>query len=352
MGGELKLAFTLAVQMNNYDDFKSPYNFPYIDELQTPQLCASYTWPDLRWKNEIMQSYTNSLTSDSDMFINEIKNDNDPFENLVSEDEEGNNDQLTEDDSDLIVESKNLSTTNDYDNLSNLIYYDNDGGGSSGEKSKITKPCKPSLINHRNIAYNILKYLENDMVENKEIPELEQCSELCIEKQLLHIKPSTCPFPDCEKNVDIIVDLNSIRRGSQSSQSSRTLVLTNLIGKKVVLNSPIIPEEGRRSDPIDVNSNGNVALMNVLLSDYAEKKNENATQNVINRYFTFGETLYLRYKELKPSYDKDRAKALVEEEVRKQIPEIKFSDEALRKRWEKSEKAYKLFNSIGKLKIE
>ncbi|CAB4483773.1 unnamed protein product [Rhizophagus irregularis] len=104
------------------------------------------------------------------------------------------------------------------------------------------------------------------MVENKEIPELEQCSELCIEKQLLHIKPSTCPFPDCEKNVDIIVDLNSIRRGSQSSQSSRTLVLTNLIGKKVVLNSPIIPEEGRRSDPIDVNSNGNVALMNVLLS--------------------------------------------------------------------------------------
>ncbi|EXX54559.1 uncharacterized protein OCT59_019572 [Rhizophagus irregularis] len=50
-----------------------------------------------------MQSYTNSLTSDSDMFINEIENDNDPFENLVSEDEEGNNDQLTEDDSDLIV---------------------------------------------------------------------------------------------------------------------------------------------------------------------------------------------------------------------------------------------------------
>ena len=56
-----------------------------------------------------------------------------------------------------------------------LIYYDDDddGGGDGGEKSKITKPCKPSLINHRNIAYNILKYLEDDMVENKEIPELE-----------------------------------------------------------------------------------------------------------------------------------------------------------------------------------
>jgi hypothetical protein len=53
--------------------------------------------------SEIMQSYTNSLTSDSDMFINEIENDDDPFENLVPEDEEGNNDQLTENDPDLIV---------------------------------------------------------------------------------------------------------------------------------------------------------------------------------------------------------------------------------------------------------
>jgi hypothetical protein len=37
----------------------------------------------------------------------------------------------------------------------------------------------------------------------------------------------------------------------------------------------------------------------------------------------------LRYKKLKSSYSKNGAKALVEEEVRKQIPEIKFSDEAL-----------------------
>ncbi|CAB4476985.1 unnamed protein product [Rhizophagus irregularis] len=174
MGGGLKSAFTLAVQMNNYDDFKSPYNFPYIDELQTPQswwlgckqsnhylqelalyilsivphsASCEHVFSVLNWftqkrrsrlkvekvsnmarlhsfyisnaqqelnyvgKNlsddafsKIMQSYTNSLTSDSDMFINEIENDNDPFENLVPEDEEGNNDQLTEDDSDLIVD--------------------------------------------------------------------------------------------------------------------------------------------------------------------------------------------------------------------------------------------------------
>ncbi|CAB5380251.1 unnamed protein product [Rhizophagus irregularis] len=55
-------------------------------------------------------------------------------------------------------------------------------------------------------------------------------------------------------------------RGSQSSQSSGTSALTNLIGKKVVLNSPVIPEEGRPSDPMNVDPDSNVALMNVLLS--------------------------------------------------------------------------------------
>ncbi|RIA86137.1 hypothetical protein C1645_741091 [Glomus cerebriforme] len=132
-------------------------------------------------------------------------------------------------------ESENLSTTNDYNDLGDLIYYDDDDGGGGGEKNKIMKPCKPSLINHRNIAYNILKYLEDDMV-------------------------------DCGKNIDIIVDPNSIRRGLQSSQSSKTLALTNLIGEKFVLNSPVILEEGRPTDPMDVDPDGNVELMSILLS--------------------------------------------------------------------------------------
>ncbi|GES96959.1 hypothetical protein GLOIN_2v1479550 [Rhizophagus clarus] len=55
--------------------------------------------------------------------------------------------------------------------------------------------------------------------------------------------------------------------------------------------------------------------------------------------------------ELKPSGGKDGAKALVKEEVRKQIPKTKFSDDALRKRMERAGKVYKLFNSIGRTKI-
>jgi hypothetical protein len=37
IGGGSKTALALAIQMNNYDAFKSPYNFPYVADLQTPQ---------------------------------------------------------------------------------------------------------------------------------------------------------------------------------------------------------------------------------------------------------------------------------------------------------------------------
>src|ERR1051325_2325729 len=51
------------------------------------------------------------------------------------------------------------------------------------------------------------------------------------------------------------------------------------------------------------------------LSNKPKQKNEDATRNVINRYFDFGKASYLRYKELKPSLGKNGARALVKEEV-------------------------------------
>ncbi|GES96327.1 hypothetical protein GLOIN_2v1769762 [Rhizophagus clarus] len=127
-------------------------------------------------------------------------------------------------------------------------------GTESTKDSSYQIPKRPhlSLTNYRNFAYSILKYLEDDMVGDKEIPELESCSECtmnilslpikaltilscghifhrsCIEKQLLHTKPSTCPSPDCKKNVNIIVD-------------------PSFISEKFVLNLPAIPAE----DPME-----------------------------------------------------------------------------------------------------
>src|SRR6266542_876774 len=128
---------------------------------------------------------------------------------------------------------------------------------------------EPSLSNIRNLGYNILKNLDDDLVRDKEISDLGPCSEctiniltrpfkafttlscghvfhrLCIEKKLLLTKPGTCPFPDCGKNVDIM-DPNFIRskvNDSPSSQSSGTLALSNLMGEKFLLTSPTIPED-------------------------------------------------------------------------------------------------------------
>ncbi|CAB4480860.1 unnamed protein product [Rhizophagus irregularis] len=72
--------------------------------------------------------------------------------------------------------------------------------------------------------------------------------------------------------------------------------------------------------------------------DSAESKNEDASQGLIYSYFDFGEAVFKRYKELKLEHGKDGSQALVKSEVRKAIPEAKCSDEALRKRMERSEK--------------
>ncbi|RGB43009.1 hypothetical protein C1646_809567 [Rhizophagus diaphanus] len=75
--------------------------------------------------------------------------------------------------------------------------------------------------------------------------------------------------------------------------------------------------------------------------DSAESKNEDASQGLIYSYFDLGESVFKRYKELKLEHGKDGSQALVKSKVRKAIPEAKCSDEALRKRMERSEKAKK-----------
>ncbi|GBC37090.2 uncharacterized protein OCT59_003230 [Rhizophagus irregularis] len=73
-------------------------------------------------------------------------------------------------------------------------------------------------------------------------------------------------------------------------------------------------------------------------------------RNVINWYFDFWKALYLRYKELKSSYGKDRAKVLIKKEVKKQIPETKFSDKALQKRRRRLRKFISFLIVSAKLK--
>ncbi|RGB32794.1 hypothetical protein C1646_762440 [Rhizophagus diaphanus] len=172
---------------------------------------------------------------------------------------------------------KNLSTTNDYDDLDDLIYYDDDGGGGGREKSKIMKPCKPFLINYRNITYNILKYFKDDMVENKEISELEQCSEYTnniLTSPIKNTVQKKCTQESTAK-----------KSSSKKKKDDVSTMLKKLI-KELLTNTLDIGKVLKEINALDTSSNTG-------------------------------------------TYSKDGKKVLVEEEVRKQIPETKFSDEVL-----------------------
>ncbi|RIA87469.1 hypothetical protein C1645_827747 [Glomus cerebriforme] len=81
-----------------------------------------------------------------------------------------------------------------------------------------------------------------------------------------------------------------------------------------------------------------------------EEANESAT-SVFLQLSNKIDNAETKNEELKLDHDKDGSQALVKSEVKEAIPKAKCSDEALRKRMERSEKIYKLFNSIGKEKI-
>ena len=130
------------------------------------------------------------------------------------------------------------------------------------KKGKTPKSGESSLDNHMKLAYNILKNFEDDIVRDKEIPGLDQCSEcnnevlthppkaftilscghifhrICIEKKLLLTMPNTCPFPDCGKNVDIIEEFPT------TDQESPISALSNRMSESFILSSPVLRMEG------------------------------------------------------------------------------------------------------------
>src|ERR1043166_6379862 len=129
------------------------------------------------------------------------------------------------------------------------------------KKGKASESVNQSLVNQRKLAYNILKNLEDDILGDKEIPELEQCSEcnneiltrpskaitilscghtfhrICIEKKLLLTMPNACPSPDCGKNVDIIEQF-------PTNQESPISALSNRMSESFILSSPVLRMEG------------------------------------------------------------------------------------------------------------
>jgi flagellar hook-basal body complex protein FliE len=138
------------------------------------------------------------------------------------------------------------------------------------EKSSIPESDRPSLVNLRNLGYNILKSLDDKTVRDIDFPELGPCSEcgndilmsplkaftylkcghffhrLCIEKKLFLGTPSACPYPECGKNVDILeqTDIVSNMQIFPLTDPRRSSGISPLMGETFVLSSPPIRMEG------------------------------------------------------------------------------------------------------------
>ncbi|CAB4481491.1 hypothetical protein RhiirA1_395233 [Rhizophagus irregularis] len=123
-----------------------------------------------------------------------------------------------------------------------------------------------SLNNLKILAYNILKNLEDGLVRDTQVPELGPCSECnneilslplkpfttlscahvfhrhCIEKKIFPTSPSVCPFPDCGKRIETM-NTGRDRHSLQSSQSSGTSTVINMLDSGLNLNSPTVDSE-------------------------------------------------------------------------------------------------------------
>ena len=83
----------------------------------------------------------------------------------------------------------------------------------------------------------------------------------------------------------------------------------------------------------------------------AEDASKKTAQDLILRYFHFGKALKDRYNFFRKTNPKRTSQGLVNNEVRKQIPES-VSQSLLRKTKERAQKIYDLFNEIGVDKIK
>ncbi|RGB29281.1 hypothetical protein C1646_766763 [Rhizophagus diaphanus] len=212
---------------------------------------------------------------------------------------------------------------------------------------------------------------QDEIVGDKEIPELGPCSEctnnilslpikaltilscghifhrLCIEKQLFYTKPSICPYPDCGKNVDIIVDPNSpvipedpmegveassttqkrssgLSESTRQSSSKKQKTTTNdgdsPTLKRLIKELKIPSSASTDIQPLIANPGSLTELYEAIIT--AEDKNRATNQEIIKKYYSFGEELEKIFDRFKSSYRDRKAQRLLVKEVTKQLPVI------------------------------
>ncbi|KAF0522138.1 hypothetical protein F8M41_015593 [Gigaspora margarita] len=142
----------------------------------------------------------------------------------------------------------------------------------------------------------------------------------------------------------------SSKKAKKTSEKKISSMLKNFIKELISDVEPIPSGSLEETNDMALNTRGIFLQLSDKI-DSAESKNKEASRALISSYFDFGEALFNRYKELKPTYGKEGARALVKSKVRKEISKTKLSEDALRKRMERAQKMHRIFNTIDKEKI-
>ncbi|KAF0490022.1 hypothetical protein F8M41_022009 [Gigaspora margarita] len=133
-----------------------------------------------------------------------------------------------------------------------------------------------------------------------------------------------------------------------SNKKTKQIKKESLTLKKLI--KELSTEPSTSQDPVTrkENTNNFVNLYNNITN--AETQNEIINQDIVTSYYLFGKALEEKYNHYKKNNPKHTAQALVNKEVRSQLPNS-VSNDLLQKKKERAQKIYELFTEIGVNKI-
>ena len=140
------------------------------------------------------------------------------------------------------------------------------------ESFQVPERSSPSLVNHRNLAYSILKKLGDDAVKDAEFTELGKCPQCdkdilsppfeafttlpcghvfhreCVENKFLLTCQNNCPVADCNATVKPVVSerrfsVTSVLSEHPSGSQSTAASLVRRMSNQLQVDSPVIQED-------------------------------------------------------------------------------------------------------------
>ena len=178
----------------------------------------------------------------------------------------------------------------------------------------------------------------------------------CIDN--LHKKCPTCPGEVLESILEEASSTTQRKRTSNLSESTRQ---SSSKKQKTTTNDGDSPTLKRLIKELKTPSSASTdtqppiapgsltELYEAIIT--AEDKNRATNQEIIKKYYSFGEELEKIFDEFKSSYRDRKAQRLLVKEVTKQLPGD-LSKNAIEKRIERGRKVYDLFSDIGYDKIQ